>query len=152
MAAIQMVNRVEKNVLVASLLFAGVMVGLLAFAAVRLGVTVPGCITSVKPFSEGSLTQVAPGRYEAHVVAKSFSFKPSPLKVPKGSVVDFYVTSKDVVHGFFIEGTNVNLMALPGAVTYAQARFDEPGKHMIICHEFCGAGHHDMTGMVEVAP
>jgi len=63
MAAIQTVNRVEKNVLVASLLFAGVMVGLLAFAAVRLGVTVPGCITSVKPFSEGSLTQVAPGRY-----------------------------------------------------------------------------------------
>ena len=145
-------QNVETKVLVASLLFAGAMVGLLAFAAVRLGVTVPGCVTSVRPFSEGSLVQVAPGRYEAHVVARTFSFKPSPLKVPKGSVVDFYLTSKDVVHGFFIEGTNVNIMAVPGAVTYSQARFDEPGKYLILCHEFCGAGHHDMTGMVEVTP
>jgi heme/copper-type cytochrome/quinol oxidase subunit 2 len=48
-----------------------------------------------------------------------------------GSVIDFYVTSKDVVHGFFIEGTNINLMAVPAAVTYAQTRFEEPGKHMI---------------------
>src|ERR1700759_1803902 len=109
-------NALEKRVLAASLLFAGAMVGLLGFAAVRLNATVPGCVTNVKPFTEGSLTRVAPGRYEAHVGARSFSFKPSPLKIPKGAVVDFYVTSKDVVHGFAVEGTNVNLMAIPGAV------------------------------------
>jgi len=113
---------------------------------------VPTCVTSVKPFEEGELIQVAPGRYEAHMVAKKWSFIPPHLKVQRGSVVDFYVTSKDVVHGFLIDGTEVNLMAIPGAVNYAQARFDKPGKHQILCHEFCGAGHDNMIGLIEVTP
>ena len=143
---------VEKKVLFASLLFAGLMLALIAYAAVRLGISVPTCVTSVKPFEEGELIQVAPGRYEAHMVAKKWSFIPPHLKVQRGSVVDFYVTSKDVVHGFLIDGTEVNLMAIPGAVNYAQARFDKPGKHQVVCHEFCGAGHDNMIGLIEVAP
>jgi cytochrome c oxidase subunit 2 len=143
---------VEKRVLVAALLFAAAMLGLIAYAAVRLGISVPGCVTDVKPFSTGELIQVAPGRYEAHVVSKTFSFKPSPLKVPKGAVVDFYLTSQDIVHGFYIDGTDVNLMAIPNAVTYGQARFTKPGKYQVICHEFCGLGHQDMVGVIEVTP
>jgi cytochrome c oxidase subunit II len=143
---------IEKRVVLAALLFVGAMLGLIAYSALRLGISVPGCVTNVAPFTEGDLIKVGPGRYEAHVVAKSWAFVPSPLKVPAGSVVDFYVTSKDVVHGFYIDGTDVNLTALPGAVTYAQARFDTPGKHQIICHEFCGLGHHNMTGQIEVTP
>jgi cytochrome c oxidase subunit 2 len=143
---------VEKRVLVAALLFAGAMLALLAYAAVRLGISVPGCVTNVKTFTSGELIQMAPGRYEAHVVSKMFSFKPSPLKVPKGSVVDFYLTSQDVVHGFYIDGTDVNLMAIPNAVTFAQAHFDKPGKYQVICHEFCGLGHQDMVGEIEVTP
>jgi len=145
-------TEVEKKVLFASLLFAGAMLALIAYAAVRLGISVPTCVTSVKPFEEGELIQVAPGRYEAHMVAKKWSFIPPHLKVQRGSVVDFYVTSKDVVHGFLIDGTEVNLMAIPGAVNYAQARFDKPGKHQILCHEFCGAGHDNMIGLIEVTP
>lgn len=147
-----MAANLEKRVLVASLLFAGAMLALIAYAAVRLGISVPGCVTNLKPFADGALIQVAPGRYEAHVVSKMFSFQPSPLKVPRGAVVDFYLTSQDVVHGFYIDGTDVNLMAIPNTVNYAQARFDRPGKYQVICHEFCGAGHHDMVGVVEVTP
>lgn len=147
-----MAANLEKRVLVASLLFAGAMLALIAYAAVRLGISVPGCVTNLKPFADGALIQVAPGRYEAHVVSKMFSFRPSPLKVPRGAVVDFYLTSQDVVHGFYIDGTDVNLMAIPNTVNYAQTRFDRPGKYQVICHEFCGAGHHDMVGVVEVTP
>jgi len=143
---------VEKRVLVAALLFSGAMLALLAYAAVRLGITVPGCVTNVKPFTQGELIQVAPGRYEAHVVSRMFSFKPSPLKVPKGSTVDFYLTSQDVVHGFYVDGTDVNLMAIPGTVNYAQAHFDKPGKFHVLCHEYCGLGHQDMAGVIEVTP
>ena len=146
------IPQVEKKVLVASLLFAGAMLALIAYAAIRLGISVPTCITNVKPFEEGQLIRVAPGRYEAHVVAKKWSFLPSSIKVERGSVVDFYVTSKDIVHGFMIDGTEVNLMALPGVVNYIQTRFDKPGKHQILCHEYCGTGHHDMVGFVEVTP
>src|SRR6266850_1678866 len=114
---------IEKRVVVASLLFAGAMLALIGYAAVRLGISVPGCVTNVKPFDSGELIQVAPGRYEAHVV-----------------------------HGFYMDGTDVNLTAIPNAVNYAQARFDKPGKFQIICHEFCGSGHHDMVGFLEVTP
>ncbi|HTO96708.1 MAG TPA: hypothetical protein VMK66_06655 [Myxococcales bacterium] len=148
----QKVPNVEKRVMVAALLFAAAMLALIAYAAVRLGITVPGCVTEVKPFSKGELIQVAPGRYEAHVVAKTFSFKPSPLKIPKGAVVDFYLTTTDIVHGFYIDGTDVNLMAIPNAVTYGQAHFEKPGKYQVICHEFCGLGHQDMVGTIEVTP
>ncbi|HWE25331.1 MAG TPA: hypothetical protein VG496_15445 [Myxococcales bacterium] len=143
---------IEKRVLVASLLFAGAMLALIAYAALRLGISVPTCLTDVRPFTTGELLVVGPGRYEAHVVSKMWSFSPTRLKVPKGSVVDFYVTTKDVVHGFYIDGTDVNLTAVPNATNYAQARFDKPGKYQVICHEFCGLGHHEMVGVVEVTP
>lgn len=152
MATARAVPEVEKQVLVAALVFSAAMMALLAYAAVRLGISLPGCVTNVKPFKSGELIQVAPGRYEAHVVSKMFSFNPSHLKISKGSVVDFYVISQDVVHGFYVDGTDVNLMALPDAVTYAQARFDRPGKYQVICHEFCGLGHQDMLGIIEVTP
>jgi cytochrome c oxidase subunit II len=143
---------IEKKIVVTSLLFSGALLVLIAYAAVRLGISVPGCVTNVKPFADGKLIQVAPGRYEAHVVSKMFSFKPSPLRVPRGSVVDFYLTSQDVVHGFYIDGTDVNLTAIPNAVNYAQAHFKKPGKYQVICHEFCGLGHQDMVGEIEVTP
>jgi cytochrome c oxidase subunit II len=152
MADAQRIPDVEKKVTVAALLFAAAMLALIAYAALRLGISVPGCVTNIKPFSNGELIQVAPGRYEAHVVSRMFAFKPSPMKVPKGSVVDFYLTSQDVVHGFYIDGTDVNLMAVPNTVNYAQARFNKPGKYQVICHEFCGMGHHDMVGEIEVTP
>src|SRR3954466_104372 len=143
---------IEKRIVASALLFAAAMLVLIAYAAVRLGISVPGCVTNVKPFTNGELIQLAPGRYEAHVVSKMFSFKPSPLKVPKGAVVDLYLTSQDVVHGFYIDGTDVNLTAIPNAVTYAQAHFDKPGKYQVICHEFCGAGHQEMIGAIVVTP
>lgn len=143
---------VEKKVVLTALLFSAAMMVLLAFAAFRLGISVPDCLTDAKPFTQGSVTQTAPGRYEAHIVSKNWAFKPDRIKVPRGAVVDFYVTSTDVVHGFYIERTNVNLMALPNAVTFAQARFAEPGKYQVLCHEFCGTGHQEMYGMIEVTP
>lgn len=152
MAAHSAIPDVEKKVLVASLAFAAAMLGLIAYAAIRLGISVPTCITNVKPFQDGELIRVAPGRYEAHVVAKTWSFRPNRLKVERGSVVDFYLTSKDIVHGFMIDGTNVNLMAIPGTVNYAQARFDKPGTHLILCNEFCRAGHDNMMASIEVTP
>lgn len=143
---------VEKRIVAASLLLSGAMLALIGYAAVRLGISVPTCITDVKPFSSGELIQVAPGRYEAHVVSKMWSFKPSPLEVPKGSVVDFYLTSSDVVHGFYIDGTDVNLTAIPNAINYQQVRFKTPGKYQVVCHEYCGSGHHDMVGEIVVTP
>lgn len=148
----QGVPLLEKRIFLAALLFCGALIALLGYAAMKLGVAVPGCVVNVKPFTEGKLIEVGPGRYEAHVVARMWEFEPDVITVPKGSVVDFYVISPDVAHGFIIPGKNVNLMALPEAVAYAQARFDAPGAFQIVCHEYCGLGHHGMAGSVVVTP
>ena len=145
-------ENVEKKVVLTALLFCAAMLLLIAYAAFALGISVPTCLTDAKPFTQGSVTQTAPGRYEAHVVAKMWAFKPDRIKVPAGSTVDFYITSTDVVHGFYIEKTNVNLMALPSVVNFAQARFAKAGKYQILCHEFCGTGHQEMYGTIEVTP
>ncbi|MFI5349271.1 MAG: cytochrome c oxidase subunit II [Elusimicrobiota bacterium] len=146
------IPNLEKKVFLASLLFAGGLLILLGYAAFKLGVSVPTCVTNVKPFTAGQLIPVGPGRYEAHVVARMWEFEPDVIRVPRGSIVDFYVISQDVAHGFYIPRTNVNLMALPGVVNYAQARFGEPGTYPIICHEYCGVGHQGMAASVVVAP
>ena len=96
--------------------------------------------------------EVAPGEYEAHVLARVWSFTPREIRVPAGSTVRFWATSGDVVHGFFVAKANVNVMLLPGQVARVDARFDEPGEYPVICHEYCGLLHHTMAGRIIVEP
>jgi len=64
--------------------------------------------------------------------------------------VTFYVTSADVVHGFFIPDTAINMMAIPGWVNEQTHTFDKPGEYLLICHEYCGIGHQNMFSKIEV--
>ncbi len=118
--------------------------------ATGFGIDVPGCVTEMKPFERDTLFQTGDKRYELHVIARMWAYQMPPVEIPAGSVVDIYLTSGDVVHGFHIDYTNVNLMAVPGTVTYARARFPQPGEYPIICHEYCGIGHQQMMGVVRV--
>jgi cytochrome c oxidase subunit 2 len=106
-------------------------------------------------FGDPGVTRVSENRYEVHVVARQFLFQPgttSPIRVPANAEVTFYITSADVVHGFELAGTNVNVMAVPGQVTEVTVRFDEPAQYGIVCHEYCGAGHHTMAGQIVIVP
>jgi cytochrome c oxidase subunit 2 len=96
------------------------------------------------------VTQIAPGQYEARMVAGIWTFTPAEIRVPAGSTVHFWATSRDVVHGLLIHRVNVNVMLLPGQLAHAEARFDKPGEYAIICHEYCGIAHHTMAGRVIV--
>ncbi|MGF1505744.1 MAG: cytochrome c oxidase subunit II, partial [Anaerolineae bacterium] len=102
------------------------------------------------PFAEPGLRELDPGKYEDYVVARTFQFIPRDITIPVGSEVKFYVTSIDVQHGFKITETNVNMMVIPGQVSTMREIFHEPGEHLIICHEYCGAGHAAMFGTVTV--
>jgi cytochrome c oxidase subunit II len=83
-------------------------------------------------------------------IGQQFSFTPSCMVVPTGTPITFRATSSDVVHGFLITGTNVNLMLVPGYVSSLNARFDTPGERLMPCHEFCGMGHEGMWGRIKV--
>ena len=79
-----------------------------------------------------------------------WSFTPNEIRIPAGSEVTFLATSVDVIHGIHIEGTRVNMMLIPGQIARNTYRFEEPGEHLMVCHEYCGAGHHLMYGRVIV--
>jgi cytochrome c oxidase subunit 2 len=112
----------------------------------------PRAVDQTPPFNAPGVVQVAPGRYEVRLTAQVWSFAPNEIRVPAGSLVHFTMTSKDVVHGFFIPAADVNVMLLPGQIAHVEARFDRPGTYPMICHEYCGIAHHVMAGTIIVEP
>jgi cytochrome c oxidase subunit 2 len=90
------------------------------------------------------------GSVTVRAVGQQYSFTPQCMIVPANTPITFRAASPDVIHGFLIEGTNVNAMLVPGYVSVIAARFDQPGEHVMPCHEFCGVGHEGMWAKVKV--
>jgi cytochrome c oxidase subunit 2 len=110
----------------------------------------PECVPFDKTYTEPKVTKLDDKTYQVYVVAQMWQFQPSQIYIPVGSEVDFFVTSKDVVHGFNIADKNVNLMAVYGNINKTTVKFDKPGVYKIICHEYCGVAHQNMQAQVIV--
>ena len=110
----------------------------------------PECLPYDKAYLEPKVTKLDEKTYQVYAVAQMWQFQPSEIYIPVGSEVDFFVTSKDVVHGFNIHDKNVNLMAIYGNINKTTVKFDKPGVYKITCHEYCGVGHQAMQGQVIV--
>ncbi len=110
----------------------------------------PAKVGQTPPFDRPGLRKVGEGAYEAYYVARVFSFSPTTITVPAGSRITFYVTSTDVEHGFSIPETGVNTMVTPGWVSQVSHTFRDRGTFLLVCNEYCGAGHHMMAAKVEV--
>ncbi|HKK67992.1 MAG TPA: cytochrome c oxidase subunit II [Bacteroidales bacterium] len=136
----------EKWALGISGLLLFVFLGAIVYASAARGIEVPTCITDVEPFDTDTLFQVGENQYELQMVARMWAFQPSTIELPVGAEVDLYLTSQDIIHGFHVEDTNLNLMAVPGAINYMKVTFDKPGTFFFACHEYCGAAHHTMAG------
>jgi cytochrome c oxidase subunit II len=109
-------------------------------------------VAETPPFDAPGMAEAGPGRYEVYLTGQIWTFAPNEIRVPAGSTVTFVATSRDVVHGLMVPGTNVNTMLLPGQVARVTARFDRPGEYPMLCHEYCGIAHHMMWGKVIVEP
>jgi cytochrome c oxidase subunit II len=152
------VHRSERIWLICGVAALVIFLAIIGVAAVSDGIVPPSRIQTIDPtkvavtapFDRPGLRRTGPHAMEAYVVAHIFSFKPSTLHVPTGTTVTFYVTTPDVVHGFFIAGTAVNMMVVPGWVSSATHTFAKPGTYLLLCNEYCGSGHHFMYGTIEV--
>ncbi|WP_295116980.1 cupredoxin domain-containing protein [uncultured Chitinophaga sp.] len=113
-------------------------------------VDVTECIPYDKAYTEPRIQKIDDKTYQVFAVAGMWSFEPSVINIPPGTEVDFYVTSKDVVHGFNIAERNVNMMAVYGGISKTTVKFKEPGVYKITCHEYCGTGHQNMQAEVIV--
>ena len=112
----------------------------------------PTKVAETPPFDKPGVVQTGPLRYEVRLVGQIWSFTPNDIRVPVGSTVTFVATSRDVIHGLFIPGANVNVMLIPGQIARVTARFDREGEFFMACHEYCGIAHHTMGGRVIVEP
>lgn len=110
----------------------------------------PECLPYNKVYEEPKVTQIDDKTYQVYAVAQMWQFQPSKIYIPLGSEVDFFLTSKDVVHGFNIADKNVNLMAVYGNINKTTVKFEKPGVYKITCHEYCGVGHQNMQAEVIV--
>lgn len=103
-------------------------------------------------FVESNLgTAVEPdGTITVRAIGQQYSFTPDCILVPAQTPITLRATSADVVHGMFIQGTNINTMLVPGYISEQLMRFEQPGEHLMPCQEFCSFGHEGMWGKVKV--
>jgi len=152
------VHRSEKLWMAFGIAMLVVFLGTITFAAVVDGIIPPSRVQSIDPtkvsstppFDKPGLRKTGDKRYEAYYVARIFSFAPKHLEIPVGAHVKFFVTSADVEHGFSIPETGVNTMVTPGWVSEVEHTFRKRGKFLLVCNEYCGAGHQLMAADVEV--
>ena len=136
------------------------LVGVVVYTSAHWGFHPPSQVETIDStalhtggeFSESNLgTVIAPdGSALVRVVAQQYTFVPSCLIVPAGKPVTIRLASADVVHGFLVQGTNVNAMVVPGYVTTVHTTFADLGERLMPCHEFCGVGHQAMWARVRV--
>jgi cytochrome c oxidase subunit II len=152
--------RVERRWAVVAVLILLVFVVVAAFAGIHQATMPQAQVETINParlhlggeFVETNLgSAVEPdGSVTVRAVGQQYSFTPECMIVPTDTPINFRASTPDVIHGFLIEGTNVNTMLVPGYVSTISVRFDEPGDHLMPCQEYCGVGHEGMWAKVRV--
>jgi cytochrome c oxidase subunit 2 len=72
------------------------------------------------------------------------------MHVPVDKVLRFELTSRDVLHSFFVPELRTKQDALPGRTISGWFEPTVPGTFEIICAEICGFGHTMMKGALTV--
>ena len=72
------------------------------------------------------------------------------MHVPINQVVRIELTSKDVIHSFFVPNLRLKQDAVPGRTIHVWFQAREPGTYAIPCAELCGFGHSGMQGTLTV--
>lgn len=72
------------------------------------------------------------------------------LIVPVDQPIKLLMSSRDVIHSFFVPDFRVKMDVLPNRYTIAWFEAISKGEFVLFCTEFCGKGHSEMTGKVTV--
>ncbi len=72
----------------------------------------------------------------------------SELVVPAGEPVLLTLTSRDVIHSFFVPELRIKQDVLPGRPIPLWFTIERPGTFELVCAELCGFGHYAMAGRV----
>jgi cytochrome c oxidase subunit II len=70
------------------------------------------------------------------------------LTVPVGKPIVLRMTSNDVIHSFGLIDYRLKEDIMPGRITYIWFYPDKPLETKVVCVEFCGNSHSEMTNAV----
>ena len=72
------------------------------------------------------------------------------LHVPVNKVVRIDLTSKDVIHSFYVPNMRLRQDAVPGRIIHVWFEATETGQYEFPCSQLCGFGHSGMKGNLTV--
>jgi cytochrome c oxidase subunit 2 len=161
------IDKLERYWLTATAAMLGAFLAALVASFAIFGVKLPTPVARIDPqnmseteFAQPAIRNVGLSHYEIYIVAQMWNYNAGPeagaagapptIHIPTGSQVTFYVTSRDVIHGFYVEGHSVNLEVIPGQVARGTANFNHSGTFKIVCDQYCGAGHQGMYATIIV--
>jgi len=118
------------------------------------------CLWWVVGFRQYVRLQVAPkDAITVYVTAKKWMWSfahpdgrssNSILYVPKGRPIKLAMTSRDVIHSFYVPAFRIKQDVIPGRTTTTWFEATKLGAYPILCAEYCGTGHSTMRGQVVV--
>jgi cytochrome c oxidase subunit 2 len=94
------------------------------------------------------IVEPSPGG-DAYLQAQMWRWYPV-LKLREGQTYRLHISSTDLQHGFSLQPMNMNFQVLPGYDHVLTITPTMKGEYSIVCNEFCGIGHHLMTGKIIV--
>lgn len=107
----------------------------------------------------------APAEHDIVVTASSYAFDPPVIRVRRGDTLRLRFAATDVVHGFALEGHDLDVTIPPLSREFEVERdgttktvdelvfvADRTGKFRYRCSITCGAMHPFMTGELVVGP
>lgn len=79
-------------------------------------------------------------------------FTTGDLVVPAGRPIKLTMSSKDVIHSFFVPEFRIKRDVIPGRYTVMWFEAPGVGEHYVLCTEYCGTSHSKMMAKVRVVP
>lgn len=105
---------------------------------------------------------------EIKIKARQYAYDPSVIRVNEGDTLRFYLASLDVIHGFYLEGHDLDGEIIPNQKAFRVRRLsngedwrevehvdvivNRRGKFRYRCSHTCGSMHPFMLGELIVEP
>lgn len=86
------------------------------------------------------------------LTVETFQFSPPRVTVQRGDRVTFRIRSRDITHGFAVDGTAIDATVLPGREVRVTVPAERAGKIRYRCSVTCGPLHPFMVGEIVVQP
>lgn len=74
------------------------------------------------------------------------------LVVPANKPIKLTMSSKDVIHSFYVPDFRIKRDVIPGRYTVIWFETLGPADHYVLCTEYCGTAHSQMMAKVRVVP